>query len=365
MKRLLFLITLPAALASCSYDNDIDSATVETFRDKAEELLTRSTPELNEDTGTLYTDKDAYVSIDALLNTYIPLPAVYNTDKYNAETIKTFSSLANATDGGLTLLATSKLISGEIAKIIDTYGENEADVLFLIDNTGSMANDLMNVKKGMNQIIEALKEKDARMAIALYGDKNCDKSWYIYRNFEKDYAKAMKFLNGISVYGGGDYPESVYDGFFKAMEENFWKSDTKRMVVLIGDAPSLQKPMADHDIDDVTEKALAEKIKMNFYPIIISPMDQFITKKLKFVKMELVQKIYPVPTKGEINAVFISPNMQKLEVFNSSGSEVYAEGIAGQQSVTLDLGVLPNGVYVLRTHDVDGNYDDEKFVIMK
>ena len=45
------------------------------------------------------------------------------------------------------------------------------------------------------------------------------------------------FLAGIPATGGGDTPEAVLAGLRQAIERTKWRPDSKRVVILFGDAP--------------------------------------------------------------------------------------------------------------------------------
>ena len=231
------------------------------------------------------------IMLDSLYKTSIYVPPLYDKETFDSATTIQFFELAKQTQGELKLLVNSKLISLEIINIIKSVSIDNSDILILMDKTGSMSDDIENVKKGLIQIIDALNVyKNVRVAIALYGDKNIDGSdWFSFRNFEKDYSSIKQFISNIQVTGGGDYPESVYDGFFKSCEQGFWKSDSKRMIILIGDAPPLEKPLSDFAINDVIKRSNDYKIRMNFYPIVVTPTfgeEARPQQKLKHMKKE-------------------------------------------------------------------------------
>jgi hypothetical protein len=205
-----------------------------------------------------------------------------------------------------------------------------------------------------------------RLAIALYGDKNSDgDDWYSYKCFNYDYELAYDFINEIKITGGDDYPESVYDGYFEAQKENFWQSKTKRMVVLIGDAPPLEKPLSNYSMKDIIADANSKKIKMNFYPIVVSPSDTVPENEMrKFQKMNLVNSIYPNPSNGEFTIDFGATNIVKIEVYNASANLIFSMHNSDNKK-NIDLSGKPNGLYIVRAYDLYHNYDEKKVIIQK
>jgi hypothetical protein len=357
MKKILLLF-LPLLMLGCSYESDLEDENA-ALRHKIDSL-THVIASLEKPNDTLL------VYLDSVFNMEVNLPKVFKPSEYDSTTVRTFNTLATKTNGKATLLASSKLIKKEIVRIIEHNASDDADLLFLIDKTGSMQDDIDNIRKGLSQIIGSLsKFRNVRLAFALYGDKNVDGSqWFSYRNFEIDHEKAQKFIDTIQVTGGDDYPESVYDGFFEAQKRRFWKSTKKRMIVLIGDAPSLEKPLSDHTLEDVIKTATENGLKMNFYPIIVSPSEVPAEYIKGYKPKSLVSSVYPNPSQGRFRTIVKSNDVTRYELYSSGAVKIGAGEVSGQE-FELDLGSQGNGLYVLRVFDKDNNYDDKKVVIAK
>ena len=230
-----------------------------------------------------------------------------------------------------------------------------------------MEDDIANVQRGLSDIINSIKKyENIRTAIALYGDKNSDfEEWYTYRNFETNLESANTFINDIEMTWGGDDPESVYDGFFQSLKENFWKSENKRMIVLIGDAPPLEKPLSEYSISEVIAQATNDKIIMNFYPIVVSSTqkDQLggSHEPKVFEKSKILSSFYPNPSKGNLNFNLEIDDNYEVQIFDSNGLLVSKENHSGN-NISLELYDLPNGIYIIRV--IDSNYKFETMKIM-
>jgi Secretion system C-terminal sorting domain len=314
-------------------------------------------------------DDSVFVVVDSMRKLNIYVPPLYDKEVFDSATTVKFFELAKATQGELKLLVNSKLISTEIINIIKSNAENNADLLILMDKTGSMADEIDNVKKGLIQITAALKTfNNVRLGIGLYGDKNDDGTdWFSFRNFETDYTAATGFINRIEVTGGGDYPESVYEGFFKACEQNFWRSQTKRMIILIGDAPPLENPLSKYQVTDVIKKAEEDKIKMNFYPIVVTPMsDQVLnTAAAKtFEKEKIVANLFPNPASDIVNLNLVTNDTYSIEIFNAAGTSILADKFSGNLWKR-DVSSLPNGAYIARVIRKDKKFETIKFVVFR
>jgi hypothetical protein len=314
------------------------------------------------------------VIVDSLLKTNIYIPPLYDKDIFDSATTEKFYELTRSTEGDLKLLVNSKLITTEIVNILKSNATDNADLLVLIDKTGSMADDIVNIKEGLNQIIDVLKTfKNIRLAIALYGDKNEDgPDWFSFRNFETNYTTAKEFIGGIQVTGGGDYPESVYEGFFSACDQNFWRSADKRMIILIGDAPPLEKPLSNYGVTDLIKKANENSIKMNFYPIVVTPVVAAGTTEtgvpnspLKtFEKEKIITSVLPNPASTTINISMTTNDIYTVEIYNASGVFISGDKFSGNLWKR-DISSLQNGAYIARIISHDKKYEAVKFIVYK
>lgn len=322
------------------------------------------------DASKTYNDS-VTVMLDSLYRIAIPVAPLYDRGRFDSSAVAEYVELAQATQGEVKLLVNAGLVSSEIARIVQTYASDGADLLLLIDKTQSMQDDIDSVKAGLGQIIDALKQyRRLRLGIALYGDKHADSTaWFSFQNFETQYDAAKTFVDSVRVTGGGDWPESVYDGFFKASGEGFWKSGNKRMVILVGDAPPLPPPLSDYTVADVIKKATAESIRMNFYPLVVSPVygefglsGKTLTPTYK--QARLCTNLYPNPSSGTVHVQFEVPGPYAIELFNAAGAAVYSEQFSGSRW-SKDLNGLPNGAYVLRAVNKAKEFETVKFILYK
>lgn len=310
------------------------------------------------------------VILDSINKVNIYVPPLFDKKSIDSTTTNKFFELAKETKGELKLLVNSELITNEIKYIIEKHSVDNSDILFLIDKTGSMEDDIANVQKGLTEIINSInKYKNVRVAIGLYGDKNSDgKDWYSFKNFETNLESAKKFIKGIKVTNGDDYRESVYDGFFHSTKENFWKSENKRMIILIGDAPPLEKPLSDYSMSDVINKAKKDKITMNFYPIVVTSglMDEYgiVTKTKTYEKSKLVTSFYPNPSAGKININLEKDDHYEVQIFDFNGSLISKKNHSGNK-ISKELYDLPNGVYIIRIVDSEMKFETIKIMLNK
>ncbi len=184
-------------------------------------------------------------------------------------TAEAFETLAEFTGGEAYSSSSSSVLSTVIQDVILEHAVPSADLVFLIDKTGSMSDDISNVRTNLDAIINSL-PASVRLGVAEYGDANVTPTdWFDFTPLSTDYTASRSFINAISPGGGGDIPESVYDGIVRTIESmNFLA--TKKMIIVIGDAPPLEGSRTTNSLTDVIDKANEAGVVTNIYPIIVS-----------------------------------------------------------------------------------------------
>ena len=119
-----------------------------------------------------------------------------------------------------------------------------ADVIFAIDATGSMKDDVQKLRDvWVPQLIEKVKEfKSLRLGLLLYRDYGDTYKWMDLPVKKFEFTTSVdvfkKNLNSFYIHGteGGDIPEAVYEALFASMSYYNWRDEAERKVILIGDA---------------------------------------------------------------------------------------------------------------------------------
>ncbi|MFC1697418.1 VWA domain-containing protein [Nanoarchaeota archaeon] len=119
----------------------------------------------------------------------------------------------------------------------------ELDIVFLIDSTGSMGDEIREVKTHLVKIIKEVRDgnptPDLRVGIVAYRDHSDEQKSYVSKSFDltDDIDEAIDFINKLDANGGGDYEEAVDEGLKIAIHKMDWREDAKKLLFLIGDAP--------------------------------------------------------------------------------------------------------------------------------
>ncbi|WP_422361133.1 VWA domain-containing protein [Reichenbachiella sp.] len=183
-------------------------------------------------------------------------------------TAEAFDFLAEQTEGESYSASNASQVSTTILEILTDHIESGADLVFLIDNTGSMSDDIANIRTNISDILETL-PSGVNVGVAEYGDLNVDPSvWFDYTDLTSDYSSIELYLDELTTTGGGDTPESVYDGIWETIDIMSWSSSQK-MVIVIGDAPPLEGSLTIKSLKDVIDKCTEEDVTANLYPILV------------------------------------------------------------------------------------------------
>ena len=181
---------------------------------------------------------------------------------------KALGNLAGLTGGERFDVSSADEVPSAIISIIELNAQEGADIIFLIDNTGSMDDDIAEVKSSLNNILSILPD-NAKVGAATYNDNNSTSFWYDWTDLTFNLEIIQTFINGISVFGGGDIPESVYDAVYETVDKMTWRPDAQKLILVVGDAPPHEGSLSTHSLDDVVDKCGSVGIQVNLYPILI------------------------------------------------------------------------------------------------
>ena len=154
-------------------------------------------------------------------------------------------------------------------------GDVPLDVLFLLDATGSMADEIEQIKTTLlsisTRISDLPSQPDLRFGMVAYRDRGDEFVTRTY-DFEADTQTFLNSIRGVQADGGGDEAESLNEALHAAVNGPEWRGgDALRLVFLIADAP----PHLDYaqDYDYAVEMVEASRRGIKVFPIASSGLN--------------------------------------------------------------------------------------------
>lgn len=139
-----------------------------------------------------------------------------------------------------------------------------ADIVFVIDTTGSMSGTINNVRTNVNSFVDmlALRDVDVRLGIVEYKDIYADgmastKVW----GWQSSVAEFKQTMSKLYASGGGDTPETTVDALEAARRMDY-RSFASKFIVTFTDAPTKDGSRYEEimTIEDVTHKLIGDRI---------------------------------------------------------------------------------------------------------
>ena len=120
-----------------------------------------------------------------------------------------------------------------------------ADIVFVLDISGSMGNEISNVKNNLQDFAQAIEDLgvSARWSVVTYSDYTCssnskEQSQFVMNGASEWYTSASDCKNAIgsiSLANGGDTPETAVDGLMLANTAST-RTDARVFYILVTDA---------------------------------------------------------------------------------------------------------------------------------
>lgn len=141
--------------------------------------------------------------------------------------------------------------------------ERRADIVFVVDTTGSMGSVIDNVKQNINTFVDVLSSNNisARLGLVTFKDiyedgmySTSNYGWFADSNAFKS------ALGGVSVGGGGDSPESAVDGLEEARRMTYQQL-SKKFIILVTDVDYKEGTHYDTPGDAISMSMEINKLK--------------------------------------------------------------------------------------------------------
>ncbi len=163
----------------------------------------------------------------------------------------------------------------------DPKDDIRLDLVFLIDTTGSMWDDIAAAKAAAVDIVNKIDSKTDDYKIAVvsfedfpvypYGDASCgDATYHDILGFSSDKSQIISAIQSLTLRCGRDWPEAHYSALMHCLQKNAlggWRDGVKKVIILMTDAPPHDpEPFTGYTMSDVISAAVA------LDPVIIYPI---------------------------------------------------------------------------------------------
>lgn len=226
------------------------------------------------------------------------------------------------------------------------------DLVFVIDTTGSMGDDINAVKAEAITVVEAIQNERpfSRIGIVLYKDfgDSYVATTQLPFNYDKD--EIVSAIQSITVGGGGDFPEAVYSGIIHATDElddlGEWRLEglVNKVIIAIGDAPAhdpeptSQPTDSGYRLEDVIEHAARGGVEFDLVGSGLSA--------LSAATLVSPIRIFPIVIGGDLSAV---ASFQAIA--NGTGGKLFTASTA-EDVVDAILEIIEEGI------DLNPDYGD-------
>ncbi|MFV1968294.1 MAG: VWA domain-containing protein [Pirellulaceae bacterium] len=130
------------------------------------------------------------------------------------------------------------MAGGSWEGLLQNLRRNGLDIVICFDSTGSMGGEIREVKAQIQRIGESLVRlvPKARISLCTYRDEG---DAYVVRGLPLtgEVQEIGNYLLGVDADGGGDRPEAVHRGMRWAVENNRFRSNSRKVILIFGDAP--------------------------------------------------------------------------------------------------------------------------------
>ena len=188
-------------------------------------------------------------------------------ENYMDGAVDSFKEIAEKGNGELIYSDGEEALIDDISAVLDLAEGESLELVFAIDTTESMKNDVNFLKQKLVELIDDKTDEFESVKIGLVYYKDYGEA-YITKKvpFSEDLSEVKRNINRITVWGGKDRPEAVYEALEASLNGFEWSGD-ERMIILIGDAPPHPKPRGSVTPEDVYRAASEKGVKI--YPIIL------------------------------------------------------------------------------------------------
>lgn len=233
---------------------------------------------------------------------------------------------------------------------IDCNAGSNVDIMFVVDATGSMGDEISFLQSELNDVIKRVTKSNAKLNLRLgsvfYRDRGDDYLTQV-QALSKDHDGVVDFIGAQSAAGGGDYPEAVEAGLDEALAQDWSENAVARILFLLLDAPPHQEEEILQKLHGQIKDAAAEGIKI--IPITASGINRQTEFLMKFMSMATNGTYVFITDHSGIGNPHLDPVVQDYEVEKLNDLLVRliyhyskSNGCAASQNSNPGISMFPN-----------------------
>lgn len=153
--------------------------------------------------------------------------------------------------------------------------EKSLDLMFVVDTTGSMSDELSYLQKELENVVRTVEQSNAnlptRVSVNFYRDEGDE---YVVRPFDftSDLSKAVNDIGAQWSDGGGDYEEAVEQALDNAINQHDWAENSTKIMFMVLDAPPHNTAEIAAKMNTLTQQAAEKGIRI--VPVASSGVDK-------------------------------------------------------------------------------------------
>ncbi|MDF0708441.1 carboxypeptidase-like regulatory domain-containing protein [Flagellimonas okinawensis] len=190
---------------------------------------------------------------------------------------------------------------------------NNIDIMFTIDATGSMGDEMEYLKNELRDIINRIDNTvgEKRVAMTFYRDQGDD---YVVKDFDftSNLDEAQSILNNQFAGGGGDYEEAVEKAMESSMSMSWNKNARARLLFLLLDAPP---HFTEENVEIIHEQIkVAQKNGIKIIPVVASGADKTVEMLMRFFSISTNGTYVFLTDDSGIGNTHLKPSTSDYEV---------------------------------------------------
>jgi Mg-chelatase subunit ChlD len=194
---------------------------------------------------------------------------------------------------------------------------SRVDLMFVVDTTGSMADELEYLKTELRDVVERVRDRqgqelDIRVSVNFYRDHGDD---YVIRDFPftSDLATIESQIEQQAAGGGGDFPEAVDEALVDGIDDHRWSESARaRMLFLVLDAPPHGAPQHLERMRHATRRAA--ELGVRIVPVSASGIDRSTEFLMRFLGIATGSTYTFITNHSGIGDDHLEPTVGEYEV---------------------------------------------------